>query len=426
MANSNKDIKYIDRDFDTLRNGLIEFSKTYFPNTYNDFSPSSPGSMFIEMASYVGDILSFYIDNQVQETFLQYARQETNLYDLAYMMGYKPRATGAASVDVDFYQQLPAKQVGGTYVPDFNYALTIKENAVLSSNLGESTKFLTQDSVDFSVSSSLDPTEITVYTTDGGEANRFLLKKTRKAISATINTTTFSFTDAERFSTVTLNGENIIGILDITDSDGNIYTEVPYLAQEMVFETVKNTEAVENSSGPFGPDPNLDRDRAEVPFLLRLKKAPRRFVTRFKSKTRLDIQFGAGTQNDGDGEITPDPSLVGIGLANGKDKLKTAFNPANFLYTQTYGIAPKNTTLTVRYLVGGGVTANVPSNVLNTITGTIQFQNVDPGDDSTAQEIFDSVIADNPLGASGGDDGDSVEELRQNSVIIRNRKFTFI
>ena len=223
MANSNKDIKYIDRDFDTLRNGLIEFSKTYFPNTYNDFSPSSPGSMFIEMASYVGDILSFYIDNQVQETFLQYARQETNLYDLAYMMGYKPRATGAASVDVDFYQQLPAKQVGGTYVPDFNYALTIKENAVLSSNLGESTKFLTQDSVDFSVSSSLDPTEITVYTTDGGEANRFLLKKTRKAISATINTTTFSFTDAERFSTVTLNGENIIGILDITDSDGNIY-----------------------------------------------------------------------------------------------------------------------------------------------------------------------------------------------------------
>ena len=416
MANSNKDIKYIDRDFDTLRNGLIEFSKTYFPNTYNDFSPSSPGSMFIEMASYVGDVLSFYIDNQVQETFLQYARQEANLYDLAYMMGYKPRATGAASVDVDFYQQLPAKQVGGTYVPDFDYALTIKENAVLSSNLGESTKFLTQDSVDFSVSSSLDPTEITVYTTDGGDANRFLLKKTRKAISATINTTTFSFTDAERFSTVTLNGENIIGILDITDSDGNTYTEVPYLAQEMVFETVKNTEAVENSSGPFGPDPNLDRDRAEVPFLLRLKKAPRRFVTRFKSKTRLDIQFGAGTQNDGDGEITPDPSLVGIGLANGKDKLKTAFNPANFLYTQTYGIAPKNTTLTVRYLVGGGVTANVPSNVLNTITGTIQFQNVNPGDDSTAQEIFDSVIADNPLGASGGDDGDSIEELRQNSL----------
>jgi hypothetical protein len=413
MANSNKDIKYIDRDFDTLKNGLIEFSKTYFPNTYNDFSPSSPGSMFIEMASYVGDILSFYVDNQVQETFLQYARQESNLYDLAYMMGYKPRATGAAIVDIDLYQQLPAKLVSSEYVPDFDYALTIKENAVISSNLGENTKFLIQDSVDFSVSSSLDPTEITVYTTQGSNANRFLLKKKRKAISATINTTTFTFGDVERFPTVTLQGTNIIEILDITDSDGNVYTEVPYLAQEMVFETVKNEG---NGSTDFGPDQQLDSDQNDVPYILRLKRASRRFVTRFKSKTQLDIQFGAGTQDDGDSEIVPSPTLVGAGLPNGKEKLRAAYNPTNFLYTKTYGIAPKNTTLTVRYLAGGGVSANVPSNVLNNIAGTIEFQSTNPGDDSTAQEIFDSVIADNPNGASGGDDGDSIEELRQNSL----------
>ena len=413
MANSNKDIKYIDRDFDTLKNGLIEFSKTYFPNTYNDFSPSSPGSMFIEMASYVGDILSFYVDNQVQETFLQYARQESNLYDLAYMMGYKPRATGAAIVDIDLYQQLPAKLQGGKYVPDFDYSIIVRENAVISSNLGENTKFLIQDSVDFSVSSSSDPTEITVYTTQGSNANRFLLKKKRKAISATINTTTFTFGDVERFSTVTLQGANIIEILDITDSDGNVYTEVPYLAQEMVFETVKNEG---NGSTDFGPDQQLDSDQNDVPYILRLKRASRRFVTRFKSKTQLDIQFGAGTQDDGDSEIVPSPTLVGAGLPNGKEKLRAAYNPTNFLYTKTYGIAPKNTTLTVRYLVGGGVSANVPSNVLNNIAGTIEFQSTNPGDDSTAQEIFDSVIADNPNGASGGDDGDSIEELRQNSL----------
>ena len=413
MANSNKDIKYIDRDFDTLKNGLIEFSKTYFPNTYNDFSPSSPGSMFIEMASYVGDILSFYVDNQVQETFLQYARQESNLYDLAYMMGYKPRATGAAIVDIDLYQQLPAKLVNSEYVPDFDYSIIVRENAVISSNLGENTKFLIQDSVDFSVSSSLDPTEITIYTTQGSNANRFLLKKKRKAISSTINSTTFTFGSVEQFPTVTLQGSNIIGILDITDSDGNIYTEVPYLAQEMVFETVKNEG---NGSSDFGPDQQLDGDQSEVPYILRLKRASRRFVTRFKSKTQLDIQFGAGTQDDGDSEIVPSPTLVGAGLPNGQDKLTAAYNPANFLYTRTYGIAPKNTTLTVRYLTGGGVSANVPSNVLNNIAGVIEFQSTNPGDDTTAQEIFDSVIADNPNGASGGDDGDSVEELRQNSL----------
>ena len=164
MANTNKDIKYINRDFDDLKNGLIEFSKTYFPNTYNDFSPSSPGSMFIEMASYVGDILSFYVDNQVQETFLQYARQESNLYDLAYMMGYKPRATGAATVEIDIYQQLPGINNDGTIYPDWDYALMVQPNAIISSNLGENTKFILQDSVDFKVSSSLDPTEVSVYT----------------------------------------------------------------------------------------------------------------------------------------------------------------------------------------------------------------------------------------------------------------------
>lgn len=414
MANTNKDIKYINRDFDSLRSGLIEFSKTYFPNTYNDFTPSSPGSMFIEMASYVGDILSFYIDNQVQETFVQYARQESNLYDLAYMMGYKPRATGAATVDLDFYQQIPAKNVGGNYQPDWDYALMIKENAVISSNLGDSTSFLLQEAIDFKVSSSLNPTEITVYTTDGGNADKFLLKKQGKAISATINTTTFAFGDVERFPTVTLNGSNIIGILDITDSDGNVYEEVPYLAQEMVFDTVKNAG---NGTTDFGPDQNLDSDQGEVPYLLRLKRVSRRFVTRFKSKTRLDIQFGAGTQDDGDSLIVPDPSNVGIGLATGQDKLRTAYNPANFLYTRTYGIAPKDTTLTVRYLVGGGVSANVPSNTLNSLAGNIQFQQSDVDNTSNlAQDIYDSVAVNNSIGASGGDDGDSIDELRNNSL----------
>ncbi len=417
MANTNKDIKYINRDFDDLKSGLIEFSKTYFPNTYNDFSPSSPGSMFIEMASYVGDILSFYVDNQVQETFLQYARQESNLYDLAYMMGYKPRATGAATVEVDIYQQLPGLNNGSSISPDWSYALMVQPNAVISSNLGENTKFILQDSVDFRVSSSLDPTETNIYTLAGGDVDRFLLKKTRKAISATINTTTFSFGDAERFPTVTLNGSNIVGILDITDSDGNVYTEVPYLAQEMVFETIKNASANNSSNGPFGPDTNLSNDRAEVPYILRLKKSSRRFVTRFKSKTQLDIQFGAGTQNDEDIDIVPSPINVGIGLPYGKDKLKTAFNPANFLYTKTYGIAPKNTTLTVRYLVGGGVAANVPSNALNNIAGNIEFQqtNVDNTSDQ-AQEIFNSVLVNNPKAASGGDEGDTLEELRNNSM----------
>ncbi len=103
-----RDINYLNRDFNALRDQLITYSKTYFPNTYNDFTPASPGMMFMEMAAYVGDVLSFYLDNQFQETFIQYARQTNNLYDLAYMLGYKPKVTSAATTELTFYQTVPS------------------------------------------------------------------------------------------------------------------------------------------------------------------------------------------------------------------------------------------------------------------------------------------------------------------------------
>lgn len=411
MASTNKDIKYINRDFDNLKGGLLEYAKTYFPTTYNDYSPSSPGAMFIEMASYVGDVLSFYLDNQIQETFLQYAKQNSSLYELSYMMGYTPKVTSAALVEVEIYQQVPSKLdgVSNKYIPDYDYALYVAENSQLSSTLGSSVTFLVQDSVDFTNSSSLDPTEVTVYSTNLGFANRFLLKKKRTAISATIKTTTQTFTNVERYPTVTINDSNFIGILDITDSDGNVYTEVPYLAQETVFETIKN-------QNPYSKDINASEDEGEVPYVLHLKKVPRRFTTRIKSSNLIDIQFGAGTDpSNVDEHITPDASNVGIGLPYTQNKIKTAFDPQNFLYTHTYGIAPSNTTLTIRYLVGGGVNANIEANLLNNIDGIIKFQQ-DDLNSSTAQNIFDSLLITNPKAASGGKDGDSIEEIRDNSL----------
>ena len=118
-----KDIKYINRDFSDFRQRLIEYSKTYFPNTYNDFSPSSPGMMFMEQSAYVGDVLSFYLDNQIQENFIQYSQQTNNIYELAYMFGYKPKTTTASQVSIDFYQQIPASGSAGSQSPDFNYSL---------------------------------------------------------------------------------------------------------------------------------------------------------------------------------------------------------------------------------------------------------------------------------------------------------------
>ena len=401
-----RDIKYINRDFGNLRQSLINYSKTYFPTTYNDFTEASPGMMFMEMASYVGDVLSFYQDNQFQETFLQYAREANNLYDLAYMMGYKPKVTGVATVDIDFYQTVPAI----SNEPDYNYALLIAENAQISSTSNNQVNFLVEDPIDFDTSSSLDPTNVSVYEVDPNDstqATSFLLKKTRKAISATVVTTTVNAgSTPQEFFTTNVTANNIIGILDITDADGNIWYEVPYLGQEMVFDSIKNTNP---------NDPNLSSDQVDAPYLLKNKQVARRFASRFTATNTLQIQFGAGTSSDVNEEVTPNSDNVGLGLPFEKDKLTAAYSPQNFIFTSTYGIAPTGT-LTIRYLTGGGATSNVPAGDLTTFSNnnvTFQVANLNS---TLANTTFNSLQINNPRAASGGSDGDTNEEIRQNSI----------
>lgn len=406
MANLNRNITYTNRDFNTFRNALINYSKTYFPNTYNDFSSDSTGMLFIEMASYVGDVLSFYLDNQIQETFIQYARQEKNLFDLAYMLGYKPKVTTAATVDIAFYQQLPSKNVGGTYIPDFDYTLKIPSNFQITSNENSSIKFITEDVCDFSISSSQDPTDVSIYSLNGVNPDRFLLKKTRKAISGTINTTTATFTTPSKYATVNINASNIINILDVFDSDGNQWYEVLNLAQDTVFTTKINASYT---------DPNAIQD--DAPNLLNLKQVQRRFTSRFLNNTTLQIGFGAGTVSDNDENLVPNPDNVGTGLAFSKDKLTTAYSPLNFMFTDTYGIAPADTTLTIRYLTGGGLASNVASGTLTNFNSTgILFSNPNITNNTLANTIFDSVAINNILAADGGQGADTIEEIRQNAL----------
>lgn len=407
MADLKRDIRYINRDFNDFRSALIEYSKTYFPDTYNDFTATSTGMLFMEMASYVGDVLSFYIDNQIQETFIQYARQSQNLYNLAYLLGYRPKVTTAASVDIDFYQQLPAKLSGSVTVPDFDYCLIIPENTQVTSNANPNIKFLIQDKIDFSSSSSIDPTEISVYQIAGSQPTYYLLKKTRQAISATINSAAFTFASPVKFDIRNINANDIIGVLDATDNNGNTWYEVPNLAQETVYDTIRNTNT---------NDPNTSSD-IQSPYLLQLKQVQRRFTTRFLNSSTLQLQFGAGSTGADDEEIIPNPDNVGLGLPFEKDKLTTAFSPTNFVFTNTYGIAPANLTLTIRYLTGGGLQANTPANTLTQVNKTnTYFINSNISNTALANNIFNSIASNNPLAASGGQDGDTNEEVRQNAL----------
>jgi hypothetical protein len=407
MTQVKKDVRYLNKDFGQFRANLIEFAKNYFPDTYNDFNESSPGMMFIEMASYVGDVLSYYADNQLKESFLNTAASKPNVLALAANVGYKPKNTIPATVMLDVFQLLPAKTTASGKEPDWSYALTLKENMVARDD-ASNVEFRTLSLVNFSASSSFDPTEVSVYQISNvdNSPEYYLLKKSVRAIAGTIKTSTFTFGAAKRFDKILIDDTDIIDVMSITDSDNNTWTEVPFLAQDMVFETIANT--VQN-------DPELSQ-YTEVPYLLKLKKTAYRFITKFRSDKNLEIQFGPGISDNDDEEIIPNPDNVGSGLNGLQTQFDHPIDPSNFMYTKTYGLAPSNTTLTVKYTTGGGIRSNVPAYSLKTIAN-VEYQIDSQALDITLlNQIKSSVACTNPTPAIGGKSEETIEEIRQNAM----------
>jgi hypothetical protein len=388
--NEEKNISYLNKNFSDFKANLINYAKTYFPTAYNDFSDANPGNMFIEMASYVGDVMSFYLDTQVQENFLLYAKEKANLYALSYVLGYRPKVSYASSTTVDIYQLMPNKVAGGITIPDTSFALLVPENTVITST-STGTKFITTEQIDFSNTGSAVITYV--------DATYFLVKKSVQAISAEIKSTTFSFNTPQKFSTATVSDNNILQVLDITDTQGNKWYEVPYLAQSSIFNKINNPTSVTD----------------QVPYLLTIQRVPYRFVSRFLSDDTLQLEFGAGVSTRNDNTILPNPDNIQLGLVPGISLLRDNFNQASIFYTQEYGIAPSNTTLTVRYLVGGGITSNVPVNDLTVIDTTgVTFKSGYSG--GLASTIINSVVSNNPTPAVGGRGGDEIEEIRNNAL----------
>ena len=391
-----RDIKYVNRDFTDFKTQLTEYAKNYFPDAYNDFSPTSPGMMFIEMAAYVGDILSFYQDTQLQETYIQYAKNPANLYNLAYMMGYRPKVTSVSEVDIQVSCTVPPIAAPSPNVGEPNWAVApqLAAGTQLGSTTAAQTRFIIDHPVDFAFSSSYNPTAVAISQLDPITfvPTEFILTKTAKAYSGEIKQVTETVGAVEKFKTITIDDTDIIGIVSITDGENNIWYEVPFLGQDTIFKDVPNAGTA---------------DSTLVPYLLTLEKVPRRFVTRFTSTGQLQVQFGSGITGTTDTILTPDPTNIGLGLTPFNINIDYAYDPSNFLHTQTYGLAPSNTTLTIRYTVGGGVSANVPSNTITTVVSKT------PVGDTSRQN---TVVFNNPQAATGGRDGDTIEELRENAL----------
>ncbi len=401
-----KDIKYLNKDFGQFRANLINFARNYFPNTYNDFNEASPGLMFLEMASYVGDVLSYYTDYSLRESLLPYAQEKDNMLRLAQYYGMQVRNVSSAVSRIDIFHTVPATGSGAAARPDMRYALEIAENMVVSTQGG--VKYRTLDVVDFHQSGSASPLDISVYQIDGsGNVTYYLLKKQVDVISGEQKTSTFSFGDPKIYDKIVLPAENIIDIINVTDSDGNRWYEVPFLGQDTVFESIRNIS--------FN-DPLLSDARTVAPYILKLTRTPFRFVSRLREDGFVELQFGAGISSGVAESIIPNPTNVGLGLPVITRFVDNAIDPSNFLYTDTYGLAPNNTTLTITYSIGKGLNDNVSINEITNIDSVTYLTtnyNVDPALLSATKA---SVAVTNPVPATGGSNLPPIESLRQNII----------
>jgi hypothetical protein len=308
IQTSKKDLRYLNKDFSNFRDKLIDYSKTYFPDTFTDFNEASPAMVFIEMAAYVGDVLSYYLDNQLRESILTEAQERSNIMAIARGMGYKTPPSLASSCTLDVYLLVPAIGTGASAAPDWRYAPIV--DAGMRANAQQaSQEFFTLSPIDFQFSSSADPTDVSVYKIDSnGNPESYLLKKQVSVQSGTERELKVEYESPVKFDKFLIPDKDVIEIIDCRDSDNNKWYEVDYLAQNTIFEDVRNTALQDSELSQFG---------AETPYLLKLRKTGRRFTKNTRPDMTTELLFGAGNSGNADELIVPNPDNIGLQLPYG-------------------------------------------------------------------------------------------------------------
>ena len=404
-----KEVRYLNKDFSSFKENLINFAKYYYPNTYRDFSESSPGMMFIEMASYIGDVLSYYTDYTFKEGLLYNTTERKNIIALAKYLGYTTNPARGATGQIDIIQICPSTtDIDGIYIPDPKFTLNIKENMQVSNNVGSA--FLTSEPVNFDVDNPSSQRITTVYERDDtGVPTFFSLQKKVNIRSGKVINKTFTISSMQPFLKLYLNETNVLEIISVKDVDNNTWHQVDFLAQEMVLTDVPNNDSFEGS---------LSQYNANVPYILNYLKTSRRFTKNVDENNRTFLEFGAGTDGFADEIINLSSQQVGVGLSN-IDNLNLSLDPSNFLKNDTYGLAPQNTTITITYTIGGGFESNSPSNSIVNIDA-ISMDNTTEGllpeEAMLLNTVKTSLRVNNSDAIVGGSGPESDEDIRQNAI----------
>jgi hypothetical protein len=413
-----KDVNYLTKNFPEFRQNLIEFAKAYYPNTYTDFNEASPGMMFMEMAAYVGDVLSFYIDNQYKENLLLFAKERQNVIAISQALGYKPKLTSTATVEATIYQRVPALGAAYQYDMDKRFLLKVLANSKFSTNTPPIQSFRSIEDVDFADTVGRSKPEV-VSRDSNNAPTMYVVSKKIKLVSADTKTITYTFGSPQKFSKIEIPDTNIIGIVSVKDSENNTWYEVDYLGQDLILE--ERNIGTRNTDG-FLSEETLQLNSLSPAKLAVLRKKPRRFVTRINSELKMELWFGSGTSNLDDELVTLNSGQIANTKYN-QGVANVSLDPSDFIASDTFGLAPANTTLTITYLVGGGVESNVPSNTITEVAVPL-ITNLATDYTPAEQNLFAQTVAsigiNNDEPARGGGDIETVEEIRQNALAFFN------
>ena len=394
-------VNYLNKDFSSLKESLMNYAKSYFPDTYQDFNETSPGMMLLEMNAYVGDVLSFYIDQQYKEMLLPLATERRNVINMAKMFGYKVKPIIPSYVTLTFTSEVTAStdrskidySNGGIFNPG------IEIESISNSNI----VFTTLEHIDFQITQSND-TAVIGTEDDAGLATSYTLSRNVTAVSAKEKTISFQIGAPEKFRKLTIPDTNVVDIVSCVDSNGNNWYEVDFLAQDQIPIKTHYTDDIDRNSA-YATEGGLPSSTA-VPFSLTYRKTTKRFTRETNVDNTTSLVFGNGVLKNGQ-TITEDyidMEQLGITIPGQTSDLNDGIDPLLGDFYSTLGETPNNTTLTITYRVGGGTQSNIPAgNIITTPTST--------ADNGNTNAQLTSVINNSP--AIGGKNKEEIIEIKE-------------
>ncbi len=395
-----RSIKYLNLGFTESLKDLRDYSQVFFPKNAKDFNEASSGQMMLEQAAFVTDILSYYIEDRYKNSNIITAKEINSVFTQARALGYPLQGPRAASGPENFYLEVPATT--GAFsdaIPDMRYAINFKNVQLQNTN---GIVFECVEDVDFTkvnISSSLESR--VSRRANNGSPSHFILKRTATVSAGKTITEDIVIGDYEQFLTLEISEPNVLEIISVTDSDGDEWFEVDYLAREAIFEAVRTTNT----------------DSQNVPYTLKLKAVPKRFVKSINPTSgKCTLQFGPGKATEIGTPFVPDPADIALDLKGKLTFSPPYIDPQNFLKTRTLGLAPYGTTLTIKARVGGGRITNTAVNSLKDILS--KETELSSADLSVTElnNTLSSFSANNDKPLLGGDEPETIEEIKQNAT----------